>query len=118
MDPLLEPRPEEELFDVSDDAHQLSNIVGNSEHRKILDDLRKLMDQWQRRTGDTTPPLDKATPDRFDRRTGKPIHGKGGRPAGGRCARPDKRRVTHQRSRSAMNACPGVKPLIDKTANR
>jgi arylsulfatase len=83
MDPLLEPRPAEELFDVSDDPHQLTNIAGNSEHRKVLDDLRKLMDQWQHRTGDTTPPLDKATPDRFDRRTGKPIHGRGGRPAGG-----------------------------------
>jgi hypothetical protein len=83
MDPLLEPRPAEELFDVSNDPHQLSNIAGNSEHRKVLDDLRKLMDQWQQRTGDTTPPLDKATPDRYDRRTGKPIHGRGGRPAGG-----------------------------------
>ena len=83
MDPLLEPRPAEELFDVSKDPHQLTNIAGNSEYRKVLDDLRKLMDQWQRRTGDTTPPLDKATPDRYDRRTGKQIHGRGGRPAGG-----------------------------------
>ena len=83
MDPLLEPRPAEELFDVSKDPYQLTNIAGNSEHRKVLDDLRQLMDQWQHRTGDTTPPLDKATPDRYDRRTGKPIHGKSGRPAGG-----------------------------------
>jgi arylsulfatase A-like enzyme len=83
MDPLLEPRPAEELFNVSDDTHQLKNIAGDPEHRKVLEDLRKLMDEWQRRTGDTTPSLDKATPDRYDRRTGKPIHGKSGRPTGG-----------------------------------
>jgi arylsulfatase A-like enzyme len=83
MDPLLEPRSAEELFDVRVDPHQLTNLAEASEHREELDALRKLMDEWQRRTGDTTPPLDKATPDRYDRRTGKPIHGKSGRPAGG-----------------------------------
>jgi len=83
MDPLLEPRPAEELFNLSDDTHQLKNLAGDPEHRKVLEDLRELMDQWQRRTGDTTPSLDEATPDRYDRRTGKPIHGKSGRPKGG-----------------------------------
>jgi len=83
LDPLLEPRPAEELFNVADDPHQVKNIAGNPEHRKVLASLRTLMDQWQKRTGDTVPPLDKATPDRYDRRTGKPIHGRGGRPKGG-----------------------------------
>jgi arylsulfatase len=83
MDPLLEPRPAEELFNVADDYHQINNIVADPKHRKELKKLRKLMDQWQKRTGDTTPSLDQATPDRFDRRTGKPIHGKSGRPKGG-----------------------------------
>ncbi|MBT3201418.1 MAG: sulfatase [Phycisphaerales bacterium] len=82
MDPLLEPRPAEELFNVSADPHQIKNLAGAPEHRKVLDKLRKFMDQWQKRTGDTTPPLDQATPDRFDRRTGKPVHGRSGRPKG------------------------------------
>jgi N-sulfoglucosamine sulfohydrolase len=83
MDPLLEPRAAEELFNVVDDPHQIKNIAADPKHRKVLDSLRKLMDQWQKRTGDTTPTLDKATPDRNDRRTGKPVHGRGGRPKGG-----------------------------------
>ena len=83
MDPLLEPRPPEELFDVADDPHQIKNIAADPKHCKVLKKLRKLMDQWQKHTGDTTPSLDQATPDRYDRRTGKPIHGRGGRPKGG-----------------------------------
>jgi len=83
MDPLLEPRAAEELFNVSEDPHQIKNLAQNPEHSKVLDNLRKLMDQWQKRTGDTVPPLDQATPDRYDRRTGKPVHGRSGRPKGG-----------------------------------
>jgi arylsulfatase len=83
MDPLLESRPAEELFNVSRDPDQIKNIAGVPEHQKVLDNLRKIMDEWQRLTGDTTPPLDKATPDRWDRRTGEPITGTSGRPQGG-----------------------------------
>jgi len=83
MDPLLEPRPAEELFNVREDPHQIHNRSGHPEDRETLERLRRVMDQWQRRTGDTVPPLDKATPDRYDRRTGKPIHGRSGRPQGG-----------------------------------
>jgi hypothetical protein len=68
---------------VSDDPHQIKNIAADPKYGKVLEDLRKVVDEWQRRTGDTVPPLDEATPDRYDRRTGKPIHGKSGRPAGG-----------------------------------
>jgi len=83
MDPMLEPRPVEELFDVREDPHQIHNRSSHPEHRGTLEHLRKVMDQWQRCTGDTVPHLDKATPDRYDRRTGRPIHGRGGRPRGG-----------------------------------
>ena len=79
-DPLLAPRPAEELFNVADDPHQIKNIAADPKHRKALEDLRKLMDEWQRRTGDTTPSLEEATPDRHDRRTSKRIQGKGMRP--------------------------------------
>jgi arylsulfatase A-like enzyme len=83
MDPLLEPRPAEELFKLGDDPHQLRNLAGQAERREVLERLRKLVDEWQRRTGDTVPSLDQATPDRYDRRTGKPVLGGGGRPKGG-----------------------------------
>ena len=87
MDPLLEPRPAEELFNVSDDPHQIKNIVGEARHRTDLNYLRKLMDEWQRRTGDTTPPLERATKDSYNRWTGvwKVIEGSEGllRPKGG-----------------------------------
>jgi N-sulfoglucosamine sulfohydrolase len=84
MDPLLAPRPAEELFNVSNDYHQLKNLADNPEHRKRLEDLRRVMDQWQHRTGDTTPSLNEATPDRHDRKTGKRIQKKPGmRPVSG-----------------------------------
>lgn len=80
MDPFLHPRPTEELFHVNEDPHQLKNLAGNPERRQILQEMRKLMDQWQRETGDTVPSLEQATPDRQDRNTGKRIAGKGRRP--------------------------------------
>jgi len=83
LDPLLEPRPPEELFRLGDDPNQLKNLATSPEHREVLERMRKHVDEWQHRTGDTVPPFDKATPDRYDRRTGKPVHGRGGRPAGG-----------------------------------
>ncbi|MCP4452137.1 MAG: sulfatase-like hydrolase/transferase, partial [Planctomycetes bacterium] len=84
MDPLLAPRPAEELFKISDDADQLRNLADDPAHGKVLEDLRSIMDQWQRRTGDTTPSLDQATPDRHDRNTGKRLQKKPGmRPVSG-----------------------------------
>ena len=83
MDPLLAPRPAEELFNVRNDPHQIENLVNDQGHRKALEHLRKVMDEWQRRTGDSVPPLGKGTPDRYDRNSGRPIHGTSGRPKAG-----------------------------------
>ncbi|VGO20404.1 sulfatase family protein [Pontiella sulfatireligans] len=83
MDPLLEPRPAEELFDVSNDPHQIKDLARNPEYAQVLENMRTLMDEWQASTGDTTPPLDKATPDRNDRRTGKLMYENGTRPQEG-----------------------------------
>jgi len=83
MDPFLKLRPAEELFNVSNDPNQLKNIASNPEYCKVMSDMRKLMDEWQSRTGDTTLSLDTAIPDRYDRRTAKPIHRKSGRSKGG-----------------------------------
>jgi N-sulfoglucosamine sulfohydrolase len=68
-DVFRSPRPAEALFDVSSDYHQVNNIVGNPNHSQALEHLRKRMDEWQKRTGDTVP--ENLTQDRFDRKTGK-----------------------------------------------
>jgi arylsulfatase A-like enzyme len=63
------PRPAEALFDMSNDYHQLNNVAGDPDHSEALEHLRKRMDEWQKRTGDTIP--DNLTQDRFDRKTGE-----------------------------------------------
>jgi arylsulfatase len=68
-DVFVSPRPTEALFDVGTDYHQLNNIAGDPKHAKVLEHLRRVMDQWQHRTGDTVP--QQSTPDRFDRQTGE-----------------------------------------------
>lgn len=84
MDPLLTPRPVEELFDVVKDYHQVKNLATDAKYKVRLDELRKIMDKWQKDTGDTTPSLEEATPDRHDRKTGKRLTEKeGGRPIDG-----------------------------------
>ena len=83
LDPLLEPRPAEELFATGEDPHQLHNLAASPDHREVLARMRSLLDEWQQRTGDTVPSFAEATPDRFDRRTGQPVHGRSGRPKGG-----------------------------------
>ncbi|HUT29431.1 MAG TPA: sulfatase [Sedimentisphaerales bacterium] len=70
-DVFRSPRPAEALFDVSSDCHQLNNIAGDPKHRQALEHLRKSMDAWQKRTGDTVP--ENLTQDRFDRQTGKAL---------------------------------------------
>ena len=70
-DVFRSPRPPEALFDVSTDYHQVNNIAGDPNHKKALEHLRRQMDDWQRRTGDTAP--QHLTQDRFDRQTGKAL---------------------------------------------
>ncbi|MFC1736720.1 sulfatase [Candidatus Hydrogenedentota bacterium] len=66
-DVFMEPRPTEMLFNVEKDGHQVENLVDKPEHKETLAFLRKTMDDWQKRTGDTVP--ENLTPDRFDRKT-------------------------------------------------
>ena len=56
------PCPSEELFRVSRDPHQLTNLADNPEHAKALDAARRLLGQWTKETGDTIP--EDPTPDR------------------------------------------------------
>ncbi|MEP0418025.1 MAG: sulfatase [Cyclobacteriaceae bacterium] len=74
-DPLLEPRLPEELYDVKNDPYQIHNIAQDLAYRDILNSLRKIMDEWQSSTGDSTPTFENATPDRINRWTGESING-------------------------------------------
>lgn len=82
MDPLLELRPSEELFNVATDPHQLINLADLSMHQVTLKLLQEAMDEWQEKTGDTTPALKEAIPDRWNRRTGERLF-EGSRPPSG-----------------------------------
>lgn len=70
-DIFVTPRPREELFDVKKDPMQLVNIASLPVYEEKLIQMRKLIENWQYNTGDTTP--ENLTPDRFDRETGKPL---------------------------------------------
>lgn len=78
----LEPAPDELLFDVSKDPHQIHNLAGDPRYAAQLKSMRELLAQWTKQTGDTVPPYDKMTPDRTHRETGVSIQRKG-RPPGG-----------------------------------
>lgn len=54
-DPILVPRPAEELFNVAQDYHQIHNLAEKPEYHEVLNRLRAVMDSWIERTGDTTP---------------------------------------------------------------
>jgi arylsulfatase len=49
------PCPPEELFMVSKDPHQLSNLINEAEHQEALEQARSLLSEWTEQTGDTIP---------------------------------------------------------------
>ncbi|VGO19657.1 sulfatase family protein [Pontiella sulfatireligans] len=49
------PCPEEELYHVGKDPHQLVNVAGNPENKQVLERMRGLLGQWTDQTGDTLP---------------------------------------------------------------
>lgn len=56
------PCPPEELFQVKEDPHQLSNLIGDKKHTKALKQARAFLAKWTEQTGDSIP--DNPTPDR------------------------------------------------------
>ncbi len=62
-------RQEELLFNVADDPQQLLNLADKPKYKQELEDLRKLLSDWQLRTGDSLPATEDMTPDRHDRTT-------------------------------------------------
>lgn len=81
-DVFLEPRPEEMLFDVSKDPHQLVNLAEDIEYADELALLRVVLELWAEQTGDTVPEFDNMTPDRANRENWEEGMGSG-RPEGG-----------------------------------
>ncbi len=68
---FVAPRPEEELYDLAQDPYALKNLAAEPEHADTLAELRKVLQEWQRKTGDRMP--DRLTPDKFDRELGTPL---------------------------------------------
>lgn len=54
-DIFLVPRPADELYRISKDPHQLTNLAARPEHAPVLEQLRALLDRWADETGDTVP---------------------------------------------------------------
>lgn len=73
-DIFLQPRPEEELYQISDDPFQLHSQAGKKEYAAKLKEMRAAMRRWTEQTGDTVP--ENPTPDRQDA-DGKKIPGHG-----------------------------------------
>ncbi len=66
--PFIAPRPSEELYDVVSDPLELNNLVGNADYSAVLDEHRRVLNNWMKETGDFIPSV--RTPDDFDRETG------------------------------------------------
>lgn len=73
-DVFLNPRPADELYDVSDDPNQLKNLASDPEHAEIKQRLEKAMERWMDETGDSVPT--DLSQDSFDRESGNQIHKK------------------------------------------
>ena len=56
------PCPDEELFKLSSDPNQLTNLAGNIEYAEQLKEARQLLADWTEQTGDSIPA--KPTPNR------------------------------------------------------
>lgn len=71
LDCFTVPRKEEELYDLSADPLQVTNLADVAEYADALQNMRQILDQWITETNDTIPAV--ATPDMFDRWTGKKL---------------------------------------------
>ena len=67
-DTFLAPRSSEELFDCRKDGFQLANLIGNEAFDGVHQELKKVLAEWMRRTGDDIPRS--LTRDWFSRSTG------------------------------------------------
>ncbi len=70
-DVFATPRAREELFDCNVDPQQLTNIASMEKYSGKLNELRSVMDQWIKETGDDVPAF--LTPSWYDTETGKDL---------------------------------------------
>ncbi len=49
------PALPEEIFNVQKDPNQLNNVIGNKEYEPVLQQLRKHLAEWEKKTGDSAP---------------------------------------------------------------
>src|SRR6185295_8789265 len=68
------PLPEEELYDIQADPHELKNLATDPKFAKEIAELRGALDAWKKETRDATPAA--RTPDEFDRESGEPLPGR------------------------------------------
>jgi arylsulfatase A-like enzyme len=56
-----------QLFDLKNDPHEMTNLIGRPEHAAHVARLQELMKQWQARVGDTLElPTENRTPEKID----------------------------------------------------
>ena len=70
-DLYYEPRPEEELYDLENDPHELKNLADDPQYRDELTRLRGELLDFMKQHDDGVPRL--RTPDEFHRVTGAPL---------------------------------------------
>jgi arylsulfatase A-like enzyme len=71
---FVQPRPQEELYDLDADPHELHSLAGDAQFATVLDAMRQDLAGWQRDTDDRAPT--RLSPDEFDRETGAPLPGR------------------------------------------
>ena len=54
-DVFVTPRPAEEFFNVAEDPLQQTNVMTNTKYVNDIRKLKKILKQWQSKTGDTQP---------------------------------------------------------------
>lgn len=69
--PFIVPRPREELYDLTNDPHELNNVIDNPAYASVAQELRQRFHHWQSDTNDVPPPARR--PDGFHRETGEPL---------------------------------------------
>jgi arylsulfatase A-like enzyme len=71
---FTKPLPEEELYDIQADPHELKNLAFDPKFTAEVAELRGALDAWKKETRDATPVA--RTSDGFDRESGEPLPGR------------------------------------------
>jgi arylsulfatase A-like enzyme len=73
VDNFVSPRSIEEFYDCKADSLQLTNLISDEKYFNKVNELRKILSQWQEETGDTQPV--RLTQSRYDYFTAEDISG-------------------------------------------